>query len=435
MSGIKKILIGFLVVLLGLQLLQYFTDMIPEQSLHGAYQEYPVPKLSLQSWHSWDFQANLTHHMDRNFGFRPFFIKLNNQMYYSLFRQATSGGLVIGKENHIFELNYIESYYGRDYQGQSKIDSSIIKLDSVISFLRKWDTELFIVITPNKVKYFNEYLPDHYVFNKSRSNYQAYMEHFAKGKYQVVDANSWFQKLKLDSPYPMMTRVGTHWSVYGAAYFADSLFAYMEDRLDTALNQFEIDQVEYPLLPEGSDKDLADLLNVFTPICEQEYAYPRTFHYYPNNSGYKPNLIAIGDSFFWSMFKDFFVASFNESWFWYYFSSIYPDYTGANQKTNELDVLEKMMNTDIVLIVTSTDNLEDLGFGMVDYVYDFMMMNKHEKFNHLVPRYVQSINKNPELLESVKLKAQQQQISIDSMIYMDACWLVEKRLDWLEQNK
>jgi len=87
------------------------------------------------------------------------------------------------------------------------------------------------------------------------------------------------------------------------------------------------------------------------------------------------------------------------------------------------------LNKDLVLLVTSTDNLRDFGFGFIEYMHDYLQMDSLQKYNHLIPRYVSSINNDPDMMESVRAKAAERNISVDSMIYLDACWLAGKHLE------
>lgn len=429
---IKKVFIGILVLLMSIQLLQYFFGIFADQNLHGVYQRYPLQKFNKHTWKTSEFQVSLTHHLENNFGFRPYFIQLNNQVYYSLFKQASNGGLLIGKKDYIYELNYISSYFGENYIGNERIDSSMLALNAVKQFLHEWNTKLVFVIAPNKANYYHEYIPDHYVLEKRTSNYDAFKTRMEAVDFPVMDVNSWFLDLKSASPYPLMTSTGTHWSLYGATVVADTLLRFMGAELNEPLNLFETTEIDYPCMPEGSDSDLEDLLNIFSALGKSDYAYPRDFKQLPNETGYEPNLIVIGDSFFWNLMQDFFVNSFDETQFWYYFSSIYPDYSEKDLKTDQLDVIERIINTDAVLVVSSTDNLDNLGFGFFDYVHSFLNMNREERFNSLIPRYVQSIKNNDDHVLLIQEKARQKDISVDSMMILDARWMANEILNRID---
>jgi len=156
MKGTKKILISILVVLMIGHYVQFFTRFVPIKPLHGVTNENSVPDLNLQSWNSWSFQGDLTNYIGTHFGFRPFFIRLNNQLYYSIFKKSTNGSLIIGKDNYLFEKEYIDSYYGDDFIGSESIDSTMLMLNAVNKFLNKNSTQLIIVVAPNKANVTNQ---------------------------------------------------------------------------------------------------------------------------------------------------------------------------------------------------------------------------------------------------------------------------------------
>ena len=369
MRDIKNILIGILAVLALLQFIQYGTHFIRVKPLAGVVAEKSWPGFSLETVSNQQFQDYIADHTGYNFGFRPDFVRINNQLYFSLFRQSPYPNLVIGKDNYLYERPYIESYYGENFLGEESIDSSLMKLNAVRSFMRENGTEIIVVIAPNKADYFNEYIPGYLVENKRTSNYDYYRKRLEEGGYHVLDANAWFKAMKPVHEYPMMSRSGIHWSVYGSAYLADSLVGFMEQVLDRRLVRFTIDSVEYPQVSLMTDKDLRDLANVFTTDKRRTYAYPVAFSHLPNPDGYKPDIVVIGDSFFWTLYQGYLTNCLGDISFWYYFHLIYPQVAEKNVTTAEIDVLQHALDSDIVLLVTSTDNLKDFGFGFIEHMY------------------------------------------------------------------
>jgi len=87
-----------------------------------------------------------------------------------------------------------------------------------------------------------------------------------------------------------------------------------------------------------------------------------------------------------------------------------------------------MAEKDVLVLLTSVDNLRNLGFGFIDYMVEFLNMNTEQKYEHLLPIYIQSIVNNDDLLELIEEKAIKKQISLDSMIVLDAGWLVDRQL-------
>jgi len=139
----------------------------------------------------------------------------------------------------------------------------------------------------------------------------------------------------------------------------------------------------------------------------------------------------IGDSFFWNIYREYFVSGFKEVSFWYYFNTDFSGQSDHLLTTKEIDVARAVAGKDVLVLLTSVVNLQNLGAGFIDHMYEFLNMDTEEKRNHLLPIYIQSINRNNELLELIKDKASQKQISLDSMIYLDAGWLVDRQLNKL----
>ena len=428
MRRIKNILIGILAALALLQFVQFATRIVPIKPLGGVVAEDPWPGFSIQSLKTQKFQEYIQNYTGYRFGFRPLFVRLNNQYYYSFFRKSPYPNLVIGKEQYLYERQYIRSYFGENFIGEDRIDSSIQKLDTIRAFLHERGTELVVVIAPDKASFYPEYIPDYLARGKTASNYDLYAAKMNGDGIRVLDANKWFREMKRDAEYPLIPKEGTHWSIYGATVFADSLLGFLEEALGRKLYHFAVDSIDYPCLARGTDRDLEELANIFTFDRSRAYAYPASFSHQPNDDGYKPDMLVISDSFFWTLYQGYLTQCFNSVTFWYYFSSIFPELPDRVATTAEIDVVKYVLDKDVVVILTSTDNLKDFGFGFVDYMYGYLMMDSEEKYSHLIPRYVNSIKNNRDLLEIIARKAEDKGIPLDSMIYLDAAWMARQHL-------
>lgn len=429
MKDVKNILIGLLAFLAIMQFVQFGTQVVPVRPLSGVVEETPWPGFSVATVSDQRFQDYVGDYSGYNFGFRPWFVRLNNQLYYSLFRQSPYPNLVIGKENYLYERPYLESYFGEDYLGGPRIDSMMMKLEVVRSFLERSGTELIVVIAPNKVEYFSEHIPDYLVREKAETNYGVISEKLKGSGYNVLDANAWFNQLKGKSEYPLMTRTGVHWSVYGSAFFADSLVGLMQDVLGKDLVRYAIDKIEYPEAARETDKDLEDLMNIFFSDRSNRFAYPAAFSHQPNDSGYKPDMVVIADSFFWNFYQGYFTHCVGDISFWYYFHSIFPPLPDKIATTEEIDVVGKACDVDVVLLVTSTDNMKDFGFGFFEYIYDFLQLSRDEQIRHLAARYEKSIHNDPACLDSLKVKTGAEGTPLDSLIQSQASRFALERVD------
>ncbi len=113
--GPKKTTLLFVLigVLSLLPLIQQLTGFIKVKPLFGAITEGQKPIFDFNRWMEGDYQKEMEAYLNEKFGFRNYFIRLNNQVAYSLYHKAKANGVIIGKENYLYELSYINAYYGR----------------------------------------------------------------------------------------------------------------------------------------------------------------------------------------------------------------------------------------------------------------------------------------------------------------------------------
>ena len=119
----------------------------------------------------------------------------------------------------------------------------------------------------------------------------------------------------------------------------------------------------------GVDKDIENGLNLLLPFKTFKLAYPHII--YETDSGKtKPNLLTVGDSFFW---RDEEIGwpgrCFNLNSFWYYNKEIYSNTPEDRQDPEKVDLKKTIENTDVVLILSTETNLRGCGWGFADRFY------------------------------------------------------------------
>ncbi|MEZ5195368.1 MAG: hypothetical protein R2764_02890 [Bacteroidales bacterium] len=232
MRNVTKILFSILLILLLLPAFQQFTTIFKLEPLHGVIVEQELPALTKTDWFEGGFQQKMNTFIDQNYGFRPFFIRLFNQIDYSFFNKAHGAGIVIGKNKYLFESWYIWAYHGDRFIGEQKIRDNVRKLSAIRKKLKESGTELFIVLAPGKGHYYPEYIPDYMKKPVKETNNEYYEKILAEFDLPVFDANLWFLSLKDTIQYPLFPKTGTHWSDYAAVLASDSLLNFIEKQLD-----------------------------------------------------------------------------------------------------------------------------------------------------------------------------------------------------------
>ena len=291
------------------------------------------------------------------------------------------------------------------------------------------------MIAPSKAYYFEEYIPSYLIAERSQTNYAYYSELLEETEVPVFDAHQWFLDIKDTTTYPIMSKAGIHWTKYGASIVADSLTSCLENIFNRKLYRFQWDTVEMATDYRGGEYDLGNLINLYFPIPDQPYAYPGDFRIEPNEDGFKPATTVIGDSFYWLMYDTVLAAPYKNLQYWYYYNSIFPVYEGKQKTIKEIDVISEIAKKDLVILVMSSQNFHVFGFRFLDDIYKVLILNDQEKRLLFTEQFRENINNSPQMIEMIKEKALVRGIPVDSMIYLDAQYLADQKLNRLFHGK
>jgi hypothetical protein len=400
--------------------------------LKGAITQAPDTSFSFRLWFNGHFQEIREAHLNESFGFRNLFVRLNNQVAFNLFNKANAEQVIIGKEKVLFEESYIKSYFGTDFIGEVKIADQVNKLKFLQDTLSKLNKSLILLFAPGKGYYFPEFIPDKYKRQVEKTNIDYWIRYSKEMNLNVVDFNSYFIANKNSSEYPLYPRNGIHWSYYGACLAADSLVRYIERlrRIDmTNLNWNSVLMEE----SRSGDRDIADGMNLLVEFEPELLAYPNLV-YEPDSGKTKPAAIVISDSFYWTFVSLGFQRVFSANHFWYYNRQIYSDDHQNQMYLEDVDLLNEIQSHDIILIMGSTPSLCNLGWDFIDNAYFLYkgikrVENESSAFKKKLRRFRSEILKNKAWMENIIIKAQKKNISVDSMVTLDAIYLIKNEKD------
>ena len=160
---LKKLIFIIIMIGLFLPLLQSVFQVIKLTPLKGAFYKNELPKLkdlTVESFLSNDFQSKLENNLNSYVGFYEFFIRVNNQLNFSLFKQTNAKDVLLGKEGYLFRKSGNYGYTGIDYVGDKTVNEKTKKLKFIVDELNKRGVKLFLVIAPNKRSFYEEFLPE-----------------------------------------------------------------------------------------------------------------------------------------------------------------------------------------------------------------------------------------------------------------------------------
>ena len=347
---------------------QEYFPIIEEAPLLGYSPPYEKAAFSWEKWWSGEYQEKKEVELTNTFGFRSSLVRLDHQIGWSLFRTSHVNGVIAGKEDYLFEENYIKAYQGKDYIGDSEVLQRIEKIKLVSDTLKKLGKDLILVFAPGKGTFYSEYLPEQLNTPGEKTNYSEHKKYAEKLKLNFVDFQSWFLEQKGNTPHSLYPKYGIHWSYYGAALVQDSIVRYIEKLRNIDMVNMTIqDCVVGPAAK--TDIDVGASLNLIEILDDDKTATPQLV-WESDEGKVKPSLVTIADSFYWLFIDQGFNRSFDKNQFWYYFHDIYPATSRGFNTHADMVLSEEIANHDVFIILSTDANLSKLGWDFIEESYD-----------------------------------------------------------------
>jgi len=422
---INKILLIFIVGLLILPLFQYFTNLVSVQGLHGSFISTKRPSFSVKDWFTTDFQQKFDNYYNENFGFRSSFVRLHNQVDYSLFDEAHASGVIIGKQRYLYEEHYIDSYFGRDYIGRDSIENRINTLEAIYKDLKQHQTEMLIVIAPGKGFYYPEYIPDSLVREKDTTNYEVYIDILKQKNIPYIDFNSLFMAMKDTSSIVLYPKTGIHWSMGILPYVIDSIVKKTESILNIDMPTILWNRSERNSQAYDVDIDIEKGLNMIRHMKSLPMNYPE-YSFESAEHKTKPKAIAIADSFLWQIYNMKVFKNLFRGKFWYYYEE---EYINGHTKTyiSSVSTKHEVYQSDIVILMSTESNLFKFPFGFENILKEDLPIISDSAFQLKVSKLMSYIKTNKKWLQKIQVKAEKRGIPLDSMLYYDAAYIIERK--------
>ena len=342
--------------------IQTFWRPFKEVPLAGATASPTPVAFNHETWFEGDFQTWYELKLNLGFGFRSACVRIFNQLRYSLF-QEMNPQITKGDDGYFFETAYKQSVCGVDFIGTDSAFALLNTMDAFRDTLLSQGKRLVVLIAPNKWRTLSDKV--NWDCKSNATNYSLFVEELKLRGYSVMDGIAMFEFDHAAGPaYPLHSKQGTHWSIYGAAASITYLnYAFKQEGMQ--LPEIEFDELEITDVPRNTDKDLHDLLNIMTGPQNEELAYPKLKF----EGDAKPRVLVVGDSYYWSYYylnahQGLFAR---DSKFFYYNKSMYGE--GKDIKLPLDDNVRKaeLQSCDAVLFVISEPSLCQLGFGLTKF--------------------------------------------------------------------
>lgn len=420
MRTVKHILFGFLMAMLFVPMLQNLTKLFTETKLLGAYDLLPKPQPIADSIFSGIYMSRMNDYVEQNIGLRPTLVRINNQLDYSLYRLPHSQGVLVGKDGQLFEEDYITEYLGRNFIGQKTIARKTEQLKFLQDYLkREKNIDLVVVLSPSKVRFYPEDIPDSYEPNrKSITNYQCFIDNFKSKGLKYIDFSSWFVTMKKDAKYPIFPQTGIHWTDYGSLLAFDSLMRYVEAERKIDLPEMITSRIEMSNRARSVDADLWSVMNLMCYIPHPPLAYPvLDIKNHPGKT--RPRLLTVGDSYYWNWFYNAVPQKvFSDPEFWLYNRQIYDSKINGTEFTDKTKLKEQVEKRDVIILMVTERFLYTAFWNFTEELY--RIYNPKPSAEDILLEYGGKIRLFTEWFKVEIQKAHQLNMSIEAMINRDA---------------
>ncbi|CAN5361862.1 sugar O-acetyltransferase [soil metagenome] len=369
MNNLKKYLfVLILLVFLIPGILQRF-PVVTSSPLFGAFAVAEIPSFDWSSWFSGDFQSKFDKGIEQNIGLRNSFIRLHNQINYSLFNLASAKSVAVCKDGFLIEDGYINSALGNDGVNEGAIQLKIERAKFVQQELEKRGKHLLILFVPGKASFYPEYIPSHYhPENKKTTNYDVYSKLLPKSGLHYIDLKGYFLKMKDTSPYPLYPKQGTHWSNYGATLAMDSIINYIKYDFKINVPTMSIKEIETPDTLRDTDYDIGTGMNLMFKIPHSQMGYAK-INFESDSGKTRPNVLTIGDSYFWTMLGlGLNEHVFKNNAFWYYNKIAYVA-PYSERPVSDFNFREEVEKQDIIILLQTEAYYNNVGMGFIESAY------------------------------------------------------------------
>ncbi len=422
----KRALLFIILIPFAFIYLQQTFSLVSLRPLKGYFIAKTYNTLSIQSWFNNEYQSNTEQYLNEEFGFRSIFLRINNQVKFWGFNKVNAEGVVVGKENYLYEKAYIDAYYGHFFMGDKALNDTITKLKLLQDTLKTLGKELLIVMAPSKARVYPEYIPDYLVKEKTIwNNYDYLSVEFKKAGIQHIDFNVIFQKKKNASEYLLFPQLGVHWSRLEAVFAADTIINYLASVSKTDLPRIIISKTYMSDTLQAPDNDIIEGMNTLFYPRFRKMLYPEVK--FDMNNKIRKNIIVVADSYWWDIYsRDIPKTIFQNNEFWYYNKELFGNnYLGKTDPKN-IDIKRHLLFTDYVVVLCTETNLSRLGFGFIGNAISALRKPITPNENE-IKEIIAVIKNTPEWYSDVCIKAQKEKRTPEEQLIMDANWYFQRK--------
>lgn len=317
------------------------------------------------------FQEQLEKWLSANIGLRGAFIRTDNQIHLSVFRELRGRG-ILGKQNFLFEQFYLDDFNGQHPLLDEKLVSIADHVAELKTLLEARGIKFLVFFTPSKVATYPENVPSHLrLLPNGPLVYERFVKLMHERQVPVVDGVALARRMKEESRYPVFPPGAAHWSNYASCKSGELFVDKLREVLGKPLAKFHCDPPSPRERTRGIEMDLAQLANVWSTTPFEAPTQNPTIQVERSPGDYLPKLLFVGDSFLWVFFHHLEKHPIYESRDFYYYYNTHERFRRRQKiaprvrlDRNAID-WKTVFSRDAVILELNEARIGEEGFGFV----------------------------------------------------------------------
>lgn len=369
-----------------------------DYQLKGVAPTEEALPVDLESIWTGETQKKLEDELKGNVPGRIGLIRLHSQLMYSLFNSSSNANVVIGSRHSMYEPEYLCDYLNlwpaMSEEAQDELIGKLVQLQSLLSQKEK---QLYIFITPSKVRYDYPNIPWFYrAFTKPqlRTNYDSFIRRLRNTSIKYFDSIEYINENLPDST--VFYSSGIHWGNAAAAQVTAGVLEDMKADTGYDLGNLSVILVDSEKGMEP-DQDLLSILNLYFYKDEDTYRIPE-FSYSPGTD--HPDVLMRGGSFMGqTLSKLIDQGVFDGSIF---FQNNFVIYNHEDLQTlsdfnayDEIDTASMVNNSELIILEVNEEKIWTMSWGFIDELISVLREESDEITVQLIGQREKSTDEKP----------------------------------------
>lgn len=367
----KRIFVFFCMVFLSLIAICTVLKIDTKMTLYGVSNQVEFPRYGIQDICDGGYQIQIDEWYKDNFPLRSWFVRVNNQILYTL-GATINDAIIVGKNGWFYTEEYTSNMLTEVAEAnKQRIEEYAETVRLLKDKIEKSGKEFVYVITPSKAEVYPEYLPVRYNMLMEKrtgitNNYDYLKEQLTLQGVPFIDMIMILENNKGEIPF--FSKTGIHWNYYASSMCAERVVKAIDNNINTQINVIESD------MPYGTEQDVYLLSNMFKGIVDDTY-YQVSVDYSDISNIKMKKVLEMGTSFSGELEREFFENGRNvwNQYTRYQYFTIKSTSKGKLESAATGDfyneqLKEEIADADVIIIENNSSYVPDSHYLFVDYI-------------------------------------------------------------------